>query len=158
MTKATARQYELMVILKPDLTEKKTNELLERVRTLIKEEGGSINHEDLWGKREFRYLMKKHEEGYYAIFYFMMEKASTKALVEELALEQEIIRKLLVAFEKSYTLEEYLEETKIISEKEDVIEKEKEEKKKATQKKMEARISRKTEPKTEAPAAEATAE
>jgi len=149
MAKATAKQYEMMVILKPDLSEKATNDLLTRIRTLIAEEGGKINHEDLWGKREFRYIMKKYDEGYYAIFYFFMEKDSTKQLVEELALEQGIIRKLLVAFDKNYTLEEYLEESKVISEKEDVIEKEKEEKKKASQKKMESKGPRKTEAKVE---------
>lgn len=112
MAEKNLLQYEMMVILKPDLTQKATKDALQTVRDLIAEAKGTINHEDLWEKRDLAYMINKYDEGYYAIFYFNLDAKNLAELKADLDLEQTILRKMIIKFPESLTLDGYLEESK----------------------------------------------
>lgn len=154
-------QYEMMVILKPDLTQKATKEALQSVRDLIAEAKGSINHEDIWEKRDLAYGIKKYTEGYYAVFYFNLDSAELAGLEADLDLEQQILRRLIIKFPQNLTLDGYLEETKRVQIEEEAIQAEKEKEKEAKEAKaqeiQEARAAR-MKKKEEAPKADAESE
>lgn len=59
------RQYELVLIVQPDLDEEATTAVIDRVKALITSNGGEIEKEDIWGSRQLAYEIKDFREGYY---------------------------------------------------------------------------------------------
>lgn len=99
-----------MVILSPELGEKKTTEQLSEIRDMITSGGGEIHNEDVHGTREFAYRIKKFDEGYYAIFNFSMEGEKVKEFEAEFNINAQILRYLVTKTPKHYqfrTLAEY---------------------------------------------------
>ena len=52
------RQYELILILQPDLDEETRSGVIERVNTMIIESGGEIIKTDIWGTRQLAYEIR----------------------------------------------------------------------------------------------------
>lgn len=149
-TVAKKNHYELMVILKNDLSEKGTKEALEAVRGHIANEGGTLTFEDLWGNRTFAYPVNDVYEGYYAIFYFDMPKEALHGFKKEMDLEQAIVRKIIISLPATMNVKEFVEEErKRAKAEEERIEAEREKKKAEQAKKA---------PKAKAPAEEVVAE
>lgn len=94
--------YEIMFILAPDLGEAGTKSELDEVRTLITSNKGKITHEDIWGLRDLAYRIKKHDQGFYAVFNFQMEGVAVKALDKPLNINQKVLRFLVVTTPKNY--------------------------------------------------------
>jgi len=128
-------QYELMVLLAPDLGEKQQEVELEEIRNSITSNKGKITYEDIWGIKDLAYVIKKHEQGFYAVFNFELEDGRALAeMKESYNLNQAMLRYLILKIPKNYevkTLEEYEKEAAI---EEAEREKEKEEKREAPRK------------------------
>ena len=58
-------EYEILLMLDPDLPEEKQGEVVGRVRTLIEKGGGTIERHDAWGRRRLAYGSTNKEEGVY---------------------------------------------------------------------------------------------
>jgi len=99
-------KYEMMVIIKPDLNQKQTEEELKKLRDFIKSQEGSITHEDLWGMQKLAYTIKKYSNGYYAIFYFDLPPTEVKELMRNIKLEQNIMRSLIMKTPEDYEIKE----------------------------------------------------
>ncbi|NQV78253.1 MAG: 30S ribosomal protein S6 [Lutibacter sp.] len=102
--------YEIMVIVRPGLGEQKTLEVLGEVKGLISNNGGKVTAEDLWGTRDLAYIIKKHDQGYYAVLNFQLEPTKLQSLNKPLNLNQEVLRYLITRTPEGYTfvtLEEY---------------------------------------------------
>lgn len=113
MSETQTSNYEMMVILYPDLGEKETEKALDNVRELITSNGGKITAEDIWGIREFAYTIKKYDQGFYAVLNFEMPKSAVKELDKPLNIDQTVIRYLVTSLPDSYkltTLAEYEEQ------------------------------------------------
>jgi len=152
----SSAKYEIMVLLVPDLGEKGTEDSLNEVRDLIKENGGEIYHEDIWGVRDLAYVIRKQERGYYAVFNFEMDPLKLHELNQPLTLQNEVLRYLVTKTAHNYelkSLEEYEEEAK---KEEDELEKKKQEKeaakdapRKVVKKEVKKEAPKKEEPKKE---------
>ena len=53
------RQYELMVILDPELDDRTVQPSLERFLKVVTTDGGSVDNVDIWGRRRLAYEIKK---------------------------------------------------------------------------------------------------
>ncbi len=71
--------YELMLILNPDVPGELHEEIVERVRKIIVDDGGSVDHVNDWGRRKIAYPMAKQADG---MFVILTCKASAAALDE----------------------------------------------------------------------------
>ena len=74
------RQYELMVILDPELDDRTVQPSLERFLKVVTTDGGSVDNVDIWGRRRLAYEIKKKAEGIYAVVNFTSEPATAKEL------------------------------------------------------------------------------
>ena len=74
------RQYELMIILDPDLEERTISPSLDKFLSVVTKDGGTVDKVDLWGKRRLAYDIKKKSEGIYAVVNFSAESATAKEL------------------------------------------------------------------------------
>ncbi len=90
------RQYELMIILDPDLEERTISPSLDKFLTVITKDGGTVDNVDLWGKRRLAYEIKKKSEGVYAVVTFNAESATAKELDRQLSLNESILRTKLL--------------------------------------------------------------
>lgn len=73
------RKYEAVFIFVPNLEEEKRNQLLDRLKGII-EENGTISNVDEWGTRKLAYEINDLKEGYYVIVNF----ESNSEVVDEL--------------------------------------------------------------------------
>jgi len=90
------RQYELMIILDPDLEERTISPSLDKFLSVITKDGGTVDNVDLWGKRRLAYDIKKKSEGIYAVVNFSSESATAKELDRQLGLNESILRTKLL--------------------------------------------------------------
>ncbi len=84
--------YEIVAVLRPDLDEEGLGAALDRVRQRIAEHGGSVTSLDRWGKRKLAYPIKKHRDGYYALFVFSLEADRSGPLRQILGLHEDMLR------------------------------------------------------------------
>jgi small subunit ribosomal protein S6 len=71
--------YELMLILNPEAPVERHEEIVERVRKIIVDDGGSVDHVNDWGRRKIAYPMAKQTDG---MFVILTCTASSTALDE----------------------------------------------------------------------------
>ena len=85
-------QYELMVILDPEIDERTVAPSLDKFLTVITKAGGSIDKVDIWGRRRLAYEIQKKSEGIYTIVNFTADPATTQELERQLRLSESIMR------------------------------------------------------------------
>ena len=90
------RRYELMVILDPDLEEKTITPSLEQFLGVIRQDGGTVEKVDVWGRRRLAYDIKKKSEGIYAVVNMTAEPATAKELDRQLNLNESVMRTKLL--------------------------------------------------------------
>lgn len=90
------RNYELMVIMDPEIDDRSAQPQLEKFLTVITKDGGTVDNVDLWGRRRMAYEIKKKPEGIYAVVNFTAEPATAKELDRQLGLSESILRTKLL--------------------------------------------------------------
>jgi small subunit ribosomal protein S6 len=86
------RRYELMVILDPDLEEKTITPSLEQFLGVIRQDGGTVEKVDVWGRRRLAFEINKKVEGIYAVLDVLAEPAAVKELDRQLNLNESVLR------------------------------------------------------------------
>ena len=86
------RNYELMVILDPDLEERTVEPSLETYLNLVRNDGGTVESVDVWGRRRLAYEIDHKAEGIYAVVNLSAEPATVKELDRQLGLNESVIR------------------------------------------------------------------
>jgi small subunit ribosomal protein S6 len=86
------RRYELMVILDPDLEERTIAPSLDQFLNVIRQDGGTVEKVDIWGRRRLSYEIKKKPEGIYAVVDLNAEPATVKELDRQLNLNESVLR------------------------------------------------------------------
>jgi small subunit ribosomal protein S6 len=86
------RHYELMVILDPEVEERTVAPSLDQFLTVVKNDGGSVEKVDIWGRRRLSYEIAKKAEGIYAVVDLQAEPATVKELDRQLNLSEAVLR------------------------------------------------------------------
>jgi small subunit ribosomal protein S6 len=86
------RQYELMIILDPDLEERTVAPSLDTYLNVVRQDGGTVENVDVWGKRRLSYEINKKSEGIYAVVDLTAEPATVKELDRQLTLNESVVR------------------------------------------------------------------
>ncbi|KQQ06074.1 30S ribosomal protein S6 [Rathayibacter sp. VKM Ac-2803] len=85
-------QYELMVILDPEIDERTVAPSLDKFLNVIRTDGGSIDKVDVWGRRRLAYEINKKSEGIYAVVDFTSTSAAANELDRQLKLSEAVMR------------------------------------------------------------------
>jgi small subunit ribosomal protein S6 len=94
------RRYELMVLLDPDVEEKTVAPSLDQFLGVVRQDGGTVEKVDVWGRRRLAYEILKKTEAIYAIIDIVAEPASVKELDRQLNLNETVLRTKLMRPEK----------------------------------------------------------
>jgi small subunit ribosomal protein S6 len=93
------REYEIVYIFDPVMTEDQVNEKLEKFHKQITDAGGEITAVDHWGKRQLAYPINKKTSGYYVVVQFTAEATALPEMERRLKLDEELVRYLIVLSE-----------------------------------------------------------
>lgn len=94
------RRYELMLVIRPDVADDKSQALVDRTTRGITASGGQIVKVAPWGRRRLAYPIDRHREGSYHIILF---EAPTGAIVElehTLLITEEVLRHLVTRVDR----------------------------------------------------------
>jgi len=86
------RQYEIMIILDPEIEERTVAPSLDKYLSVVKNDGGTVDKVDIWGRRRLAYDIKKKAEGIYAVVDFTATPATAKELDRQLGLNEVVLR------------------------------------------------------------------
>ena len=86
------RAYELMVILDPNLEERTVQPSLDTYLNVVRNDGGSVDNVEVWGRRRLAYEIDKNAEGIYAVVTLQAEPATVKELDRQLTLNESVLR------------------------------------------------------------------
>jgi small subunit ribosomal protein S6 len=85
-------QYELMVILDPEIDERTVAPSLDKFLNVIRNDGGTVDNVDIWGRRRLAYEIAKKTEGIYAVVNLTATPAATVELDRQLGLSEAVLR------------------------------------------------------------------
>jgi len=90
------RDYELVLIVSPEVVEEKFDDTLNNISQLITGKGGIISDVQRWGKRKLAYPIKHFMEGNYVLTRFKLKPALSKELEANLRISEQVVRHLLI--------------------------------------------------------------
>ncbi|GAA2226181.1 30S ribosomal protein S6 [Herbiconiux moechotypicola] len=94
-------QYELMVILDPEIDERTVAPSLDKFLNVIRGAGGTVDKVDIWGRRRLAYEINKKSEGIYAVVNLTATADSTKELDRQLKLSEAVMRTKVLRAEEA---------------------------------------------------------
>jgi small subunit ribosomal protein S6 len=95
------RIYEELFIIKPDAPEEEGDQLIEQMRNLITNAGGTVDKVDKWGKRRLAYRVDKYREGAYVLFQFTANPEAVKEFERRLRVSDLVIKFLTVRVDQT---------------------------------------------------------
>jgi len=94
------RRYELMLVLRPDVADDRTQAVIDRTTRGITGSGGQIVKVAPWGRRRLAYPIDRHREGSYHIILFEAPAEAIAELERGLLITEELLRHLVTRVER----------------------------------------------------------
>ena len=85
-------EYETTMVMRPDLGGDAIESTLDRVREVVKAQGGKLLGIDHWGKRKMAFEIKKQVRGIYVHAHFLGQKGLVAELERNLRISDNILR------------------------------------------------------------------
>src|SRR5271169_2297053 len=94
------RIYEELFIVRPDLPEEETDQLIERLTLLIAGQGGNVDKSEKWGVRKLAYRVQKRTEGFYVLLQFVAKPETVKEVERRLRVSDEVMKFITVRIDE----------------------------------------------------------
>jgi small subunit ribosomal protein S6 len=104
-----------MVILDPEIDERTVAPSLDKFLNVIRNDGGTIDSVDIWGRRRLAYEINKKTEGIYAVVQLTANSSATVELDRQLKLSEAVMRTKVLRAEEA--IAQVAEATKAAEEK-----------------------------------------
>lgn len=86
------REYEVIYVLRPDISKEASERLATRVHEIVKREGGTLTLVENWGRRPLAYEIDHHKRGAYVYLNFLGDGALVAELERNFRLIDEVMR------------------------------------------------------------------
>ena len=86
------RKYEIVVIVDPEVDDRQVNALLEKPLAGFTKAGGTVDSNEVWGRRRLAYDINKKSEGIYVVINVTAEPAAVKEMDRQFTLNEQIMR------------------------------------------------------------------
>ncbi len=90
------RDYELVLIINPEVSEEEFEATLSSVSQFINGNGGTVSHVEQWGKRKLAYPIEHFMDATYVLTRLEMRPSLSKELEAKLKISEKVIRHLLI--------------------------------------------------------------
>jgi len=94
------RRYELMLVIRPDVPDDRSQAVIDRTTRQITAAGGQIFKVAPWGRRRLAYPIDRHREGSYHIILFSAPGEALRELEHGLLITEEVLRHLVTRDER----------------------------------------------------------
>jgi small subunit ribosomal protein S6 len=94
--RAHVTDYEVLIMLDPELAEDRQQEVIDRIRTLVVEGGGVWDNHAPWGKRRLAYEIAHKDEGIYHLITFAASAETLNEVSRLLKIDDAVLRHLAV--------------------------------------------------------------
>src|SRR5919106_1382921 len=94
------RRYELMLVLRPDVPDDRSQAVIDRTTRQIVTSGGQIVKVAPWGRRRLAYPIDRHREGSYHIIVFEAPSTAVAELERGLLITEDVLRHLVTRIER----------------------------------------------------------
>ena len=94
------RIYEELFILRPDITEEEVTPLIDQIRGIVTNAGGSVDKEERWGVRKLAYRVEKRAEGYYVLLQITAPAQTVKEIERRLRVNDAVLKFLTVRIDE----------------------------------------------------------
>ena len=86
--------YEILLMLDPDLPEERQEEIVKRTRDLVEKSGGTWDGQDAWGRRKLAYEIDKKGDGVYHLLSFSADGDTLDEISRVLKIDDDVMRHL----------------------------------------------------------------
>ena len=86
------RPYEVMIILDPDLEERTVQPSLETFLKVVRNDNGTVDEVDIWGRRRMAYDIDKKSEGIYEVLKLTCTPQTVAEMDRQLNLNEAVLR------------------------------------------------------------------
>jgi small subunit ribosomal protein S6 len=85
-------EYEILLLLDPDLDEDRQGEVVARARELVESGGGTWDLHDAWGRRKLAYEIDHKGEGSYHLLHFTSDAGTLDEVSRVLRIDDAVMR------------------------------------------------------------------
>ena len=107
-------EYETIVIARPDLDDATVGAVLDKLESVVSDNGGHILDRDDWGKRKMAYAIDKQLKGHYIRMHLAAPATVIAELERRIRLEDQLVRFMTVQLAKAVNVEERAEAAAVI--------------------------------------------
>jgi small subunit ribosomal protein S6 len=86
------RRYELMVIITDTIEEEEAQQVFERAKEVLAQQGGTLVDEAWWGRRRLAYEINKRDHGFYGVLDFQGTSDAVNELERQLKISDNVVR------------------------------------------------------------------
>ena len=90
------REYEIMMVLRPDLEEEVIKSVVERFVNIITDNNGEVTAIEPWGKRRLAYEINDYKEGFYVLITYTANGDFNAELERNFRIVDTVIRHIIV--------------------------------------------------------------
>ncbi|MBI1390461.1 MAG: 30S ribosomal protein S6 [bacterium] len=106
MTSPASRLYEMLYIIDAGIGETDVKSVENDVKKIISETGGELTKENIWGRRQLAFPIKKKTEGFYIDLEFKATPATPKELRELFHTRTSVLRYMIMQVPKAKLIQE----------------------------------------------------
>lgn len=89
-------KYEALYILNASLDDAAKDSLIERFKSVVEGEGGSVESVDKWGVKKLAYEIAFKSEGYYVLMTFEAKPETPAELERQMRISDDVMRFIVV--------------------------------------------------------------
>ena len=89
-------KYEMLYILKSDLSDEARDAVIAKFENIVKNAGGSVEKTDKWGVRKLAYDIDYKSEGFYVLMTFACNAETLNEIERVSNITEEMLRRLVV--------------------------------------------------------------
>jgi small subunit ribosomal protein S6 len=95
--------YEHVVLARQDVSGQQVEALVEQMKTILGEGGGSVGRVEFWGLKSLTYRIRKNRKAHYALLNIDAPPAAVAEMERQLSINEDVLRYLTVRVEEHET-------------------------------------------------------
>ena len=95
MARPSAREYETIYVLRPDIDPETANRVSTRVSDVLTRERGKLARVETWGRRKLAYPVRKYRRGIYVFLRYIGENTLVAELERNLRMQKDAVLKFM---------------------------------------------------------------
>ncbi|MBV8072866.1 MAG: 30S ribosomal protein S6 [Acidobacteriaceae bacterium] len=94
------RIYEELFIVRPDATDEEVDPIIDQLKNVITQAGGTVDKTEKWGVRRLAYRVMKYNEGQYVLLQFTAKAETVKEIERRLRVADAVLKFLTVRIDE----------------------------------------------------------